>query len=57
MVVVVVPSLATEITCCACPVAAACFFACSTAFSCLDAQPANSTTASASAPYAFNHRK
>jgi hypothetical protein len=32
--------LSTEITCCVCPVAAACFFAASIALSCCDAQPA-----------------
>src|SRR3954470_22461324 len=39
MVVVVIPFLSTEITCCGWPVATACFFACSSAFSCFDAHP------------------
>jgi hypothetical protein len=55
MVVVVFPFLSTDTTCCACPVAAACFFAASTAWSCLELQPASMATASAKAlPIAIN---
>jgi hypothetical protein len=53
IVVVVLPFLSTEVTCCACPVAAACFFAVSIAWSCFDVQPAIITTASANAPPVF----
>jgi hypothetical protein len=49
-VVVVFPLLSIDTTCCACPVAAACFFAAAIALSCCDAQPANINTASVSAP-------
>src|SRR5208283_2950113 len=38
-VVVVIPFLSTETTCCGCPVLAACTLACSSAFSCLDVHP------------------
>jgi hypothetical protein len=44
-VVVVFPALSTDTTCCACPVAAAAFFAWSSAFSCLDAHPERSPAA------------
>src|SRR5690349_20494702 len=36
VVVSVSPFLSTEMTCCGCPVATACFFACSIACSCFD---------------------
>jgi hypothetical protein len=50
VIVVVVPSLLTETTCCACPVFAASVLACSSAFSCFEAHPesAHATSATAS---------
>jgi hypothetical protein len=50
VLVVVFPSLSTDTTCCACPVAAACFFAASIALSCADSHPASIASPSASAP-------
>src|SRR6185437_9423277 len=48
--VVVLPFLSTETTCCACPVAAACFFAASIAASSFDLHPTSNASASAIAP-------
>src|SRR5450631_2016022 len=58
-VVVVVPFLSTETTCCACPVADACFLACSSACSCLELHPArmtatNTNTSTGSRPVRTN---
>ena len=53
VVVVTLPFLSVETTCCACPVAAACFFAVSSAASCFDLQPASTTSASVMIAAAF----